>query len=74
MLRIGSYRIIRVRFCVSYNRFPVNDESGSQRQCPRIVSIVSGEINTELQVDFSQIFRQGMHQPEFSGNLVARIA
>ena len=74
MLRIGSYRIIRVRFCVSYHRFPVNDESCSQRQCPRIITIVSGEINSELQVDFSQIFRQGMHQPEFCGNLVARIA
>ena len=73
MLRFWSYRIIRVSLCVSYNRFAVNNESGCQRQRPRIVSIVFGQINAELQIDFSQIFRKRMNQPEFFSQRISRI-
>ncbi len=73
MLRFWSYRIIRVNLCVSYNRFPVNNESGCQGQGPRIVSIVFGQINAELQIDFSQNFRKRMNQPEFLSQRISRI-
>lgn len=74
MRRVRPYLIIRVGFCVSYNRFPVNNESGRQGQCPGIVSIGSGEINAELQIDFLQIFRNGMNQPEFLSHHISRVA
>ncbi len=74
MRRVGSYRIIRVRFCVAYTGVPANNESGCQGQCPRIVSIVFGHINAELQIDFSQILRKGMNQTEFSRHRISGVA
>jgi hypothetical protein len=74
MRRVGSYRIIRPSFCIAYNRFPVDNESGCQGQCPRIVSIVFGHIKAELQIDFSQIFRKGMNQTEFSRHRICGVA
>ena len=74
MRRVRSYRIIRVSFCVAYNGFLVNNESGCQGQCPRIVSIMLGHINAELQIDFSQIFRKGMNQTEFSRHRICGVA
>ena len=74
MLRFGPYPIIGICFCVSYNRFTVNNESGRQGQCPGIICVVSGQVDVELQINGSQIFRHGMHQPELPCDLVARIA
>ncbi len=73
MRRIGSDRMVSVSFCVANNRFPVNNESGCQGQCPRIVSIVFGKIKAELQIDFTQIFRQCMHQPELLSHRIPRV-
>ena len=74
MFRFGPYPIIGVCLCVSYNRFAVNNESGRQGQCPGVICVVSRQIDAELQVNASQIFRHGMHQPELTGNRVARVA
>lgn len=74
MFRFGPYPIIGICFCVSYNRLAVNNESGRQGQCPGIICVVSGQVDAELQINASQIFRHRMHQPELTCNQIARIA
>lgn len=74
MFRFGPYPVVRICFCVSYNRLSVNNESSRQGQCPGFVCVVSRQVDAELQINASQIFRYGMHQPELTGNLIARIA
>ena len=73
MFRFGPYPVIRVCFCVSYNRIAVNNESSRQGQRPRVICIVTRQVDAEPQINASQIFGHGMHQAELSGHLIARI-
>lgn len=73
MRRVRSYRIVSVGFGVSYNRIPVNNESGRQGQSPGIVAIGFGKINAEPQINFSQILRNGMNQAEFLSHCIAGV-
>jgi hypothetical protein len=72
--RLGSPGVVGVGIHGPDDALAVDHEPGGDGQAPGAVAIAFGQVDTELEIDLSQVIGQGEHQPVLLRHAVAEVA